>query len=225
MTVIVAVSPCIAWVVSRSRTPLGLVGERVAEVIVEGIVRLRVFSGRSVGHHRYRGHLSQRGRPGEHLAEDREAVTELGVQRPGIDEELRIVGVSAAGVGHRELIDARKRQLLHVFIGERSSRLAAGSGSGQRRRAALNDGKRRSAEFAHDAREKLTGGDIVIIVCELGDHLDGIRRQVLKQLEGQAAGEAVRGVTGSVYETPRVQNGPCSIDAAISGLLDVTVKV
>ena len=28
---------------------------------------------------------------------------------------------------------------------------------------------------------------------------------------------------GSVYETPRVQNGPWAIDAAISGLLEVTV--
>ena len=29
----------------------------------------------------------------------------------------------------------------------------------------------------------------------------------------------------SLYETPRVQNGPCATDAVMSGLLEVTVKV
>ena len=38
VTVIVDVSPCVACVVSRIRTPLGFVVDRVAEVILTGLI-------------------------------------------------------------------------------------------------------------------------------------------------------------------------------------------
>ena len=81
VTVIVAVSPVFAWVVSSSSVPLGLVVVKRRRRDRQRIDRLRMLAGRGVVHDRDLGHLAERGRAGEQLAEDRVAVAELRVER------------------------------------------------------------------------------------------------------------------------------------------------
>ena len=82
-------------------------------------------------------------------------------------------------VGHRDLIDAGKRQLLQVLVGKRRSGLPAASAAVQRRGAPLHDEERRCQPKLVTMRGKeFACIHIITIIGELVDHLHGVGREV-----------------------------------------------
>ena len=124
-----------------------------AEVMVEGVDRLRIFAGHGVLLDRQLSrHLRQRGLPGDKLAEDRVIVAER-VGRAGVDEELRIICVRPSRIGQRQLIDAGECQLLDILVGKGRVGLTAGAGAGIVGCTSLNDG-RQSASRSRSRSEE-----------------------------------------------------------------------
>src|SRR5262249_12995045 len=127
-------------------------------------------------------HLGHGGLASDQLPEGRIAVVRrlYGAHNtPGVDEELRVVGISSTRVSHRELIGTRENELLEVFVGEWSARLTAVPASVERRRAALYD-RSSGAEVLDDPRKIFTCANIIIIISKLSDHIHGFGRQVVE---------------------------------------------
>ena len=109
MTVIVDVSPCfrLGRIQQQRAVGVGALGCNVADVIVSGLTGCECSPVAMLFITGIVAICPSVVVPGEQLAEDRIAVAELRVERAGVDEELGVVAVGAAAVGHRELIDAR----------------------------------------------------------------------------------------------------------------------
>ena len=114
VTVMVEVSPACAWVASTWITPSGLVVESVSELTTIGLTGNDLATTDRVCRQGHLGHLVDEVQARDDLAEDRvvEHEARVGGRLGGVrDEELGIVGVGLARVGHGELARVGERQI------------------------------------------------------------------------------------------------------------------
>ena len=128
VTVIVAVSPGIRLRRVDDHDAVAIRGSQACRGDREGVDRLRiltdVFGFALTGMLAIFASVLARRQAGRRPC----TCSQAAIGRRRVDEELRIIRVGPAGVGQRHLVDARQRQLLDVFVGERRAGLTAGAG-------------------------------------------------------------------------------------------------